>query len=341
MGVLTQLVVSTLLLWKTQRNLDCNKQVLCFLINKVHRTLSDNEGFISAEFNGHAQENFWKTAIVNLADENKDRKVSLGEFRQKSVVLLRYVFKIFDSNLDGFLSRNESMVDRLSTKDVSEAFNFFFQLLDQNQDRKISADDLPEKYRFDIDEDGEVTLLEFIEKVSGQKIVSLILLPGPILLLLESLDPSGDEQITKKEYEDFILKVIGTFNDNQDCYLTTHEIMKMFAEKQFSLDEYLHPFTRGIEEIVGALINHADENSDDKVDLYEVISFSDFDFLKDAARILKYSSLTREPRFIWSDYLENDVDASLWLTIIDKVVQKQMIVGSAQSACMYEDTLVL
>jgi hypothetical protein len=76
-------------------------QVFCFLINKLHRTLAESGGSVSVNLDEDFQSIFLKTGI-------EDKKITLGELREKSVEYLEEIFSLFDANNDKFLGGNKS-----------------------------------------------------------------------------------------------------------------------------------------------------------------------------------------------------------------------------------------
>lgn len=335
MALLMQLIMSTLLIWKTQRNIDCNNQVFCFLINKLHRTLAESGGSVFVNLDEDSQSIFLKTAIVNLADKNEDREVSLGELREKSVEYLKEIFSLFDANNDKFLVGNESTLYNVSFRKVKAALILLFHTFDQNQDGHISTKDIPNEEDFDKNLDGEVSLVEIIQEVSGEHISNLIFLPRPFQTLIKKLDPSQDEQISVDEFELFTSQLFNVFDDDDDCHLSLDEVLEVVGGNKVSAKQLLKPYTKSMEQFIRSLIKRADVNEDDLLDLYEIIDFADFQFLSDSLKTfnqLGYPKFNRSSRSRWANILQIKDDVSVWLTLADKILQRKEFANESNCA---------
>lgn len=322
MAILMQLILSTFVMWKTQRNIDCNSQVFCFLINKLHKNLA----VISDSYEEDFQSVILKTAIINVADTNEDGEVSLGELREISVAYLRNIFSLFDENNDHFLVANESTLHNVSFNKVKIAILLFFEILDQDQDGTISSFDLPNSESFDTDEDGDVSLIEIIQEVSGERIPNLIFLPRPFQTLIKKLDPSKDEQISFAEYEVFTNQLYNVVDEDGDCHLSLDEVLEVVGGNKVAVNQILRPYTQSIEEFLRNLIKKADLNSDGQMDLYEIIDFGDFQFLSESLETFKqlgYPTFYRSSRSRWANILQIKDDVSVWLTLADKLLQRK------------------
>jgi hypothetical protein len=74
------------------------------------------------------------------------------------------------------------------------------------------------------------------------------------------------------------------------------------------------------------LIKKADLNEDERIDLYEIIDFTNFQFLADSLKIFKrlgYPNLNRSSRSRCANILEIKDDVSFWLTLADKLLQRK------------------
>eukprot|EP00092_Neocalanus_flemingeri_P042793 GFUD01046935.1.p1 GENE.GFUD01046935.1~~GFUD01046935.1.p1 ORF type:complete len:336 (-),score=80.89 GFUD01046935.1:102-1109(-) len=335
MVVLMQLVMSTFLIWKTQRNIDCNNQVFCFLINKLHKNLAGNKDSVFVSLEDDFQTIFMKTAVVNLADENEDDQASLGEIREKSVKYLRDLFALLDANNDNFLVENECTIHNVSFSEIKQAVTTIFKIFDQNRDEEISTEDFPNKESFDLNKDRIVTFNEVIKKASDGRVSNIIFLPRPFQTLINKLDSIRDEKISIKEFERFTNELFNVLDDDNDCHISLDEVIEVVGGNKVAMKTILKPYTSVIEEFLKNLIKKADLNNDDKIDLYEIIDFKDFKFLTDSLESFKrlgYPKLNRSSRSRWANILEIKDDVSLWLTVADRLLQRKEF--NNQTSCL-------
>jgi len=326
MAILLQLIMSTFLMWKTQRNIDCNTQVFCFLINKLHARLSEGAGVISEDYEEDGWSIFLKTSVINLVDKNEDRKVSLGELREISVEYLREVFALFDANDDGYLEASESSLSNISYSKAWDAFFLVFKIFDQDQDNVISSYDLPNMDSFDTNLDGDITLVEILQAATGQQIPNLIFLPRPFQTLIKKLDPSLDEEISISEYEDFVSKLFNAVDDDNDCSVSLDEVLEVIGGNKVAVKQVLKPYTNSVEIFIKKLIKKGDSNFDGQMDLYEIIDFGDFKFLSESLHTFKqldYPKFNRSSRSQWTSILQIKDDISVWLTLADRFLQRE------------------
>ena len=109
----------------------------------------------------------------------------------------------------------------------------------------------------------------------------------------------------------------------------------MVGGNKVAMKTILKPYTTLIEEFLKNLIKKADLNGDDKIDLYDIIDFKDFQFLIDSLKTFKqlgYPKLSRSSRSSWANILEIKDDVSLWLTLADRLLQRKEF--DNQTSCL-------
>jgi len=325
MSVLLQLVVSTFILWKTQRTIECNNMVFCFLINKLHKNLAGNEESVFVREEDDFAAIFLKTAIINLADDNEDGKVSLGEVREKSIEYLIDIFKFLDVDNNNFLVENETTIQHVKINEVESIMKEIYKIFDQNKDDQVSTEDLPNKETFDLNSDGDVTLNELIRKASNGKAPDIIFLPRPFQTLIKNLDTSKDEKISYDEFEKFMKEVFNVLDEDDDLDLNMDEVLDVLGGNKVEINYFLKPYKTVSKQVLMNLITSADLNGDDKINLDEIIRFTDFEFLTNSVAMLhnlEDSDLHRSSRSRFENILRIEDNVSLWLTLADRLLQR-------------------
>merc|ERR1711936_844373 len=218
------------------------------------------------------------------------RELTFDEFKSKFVEYITTAFNILDRNKD-------ESIDEVLTNDSIEEYSLhiFEELLknvveyfDNDEDESISTEDFfPSGFSYsDRNKDGKVTISELIGH-------SLINLPAPIYTAYRLLDEDQDEIFTLDELLGFLWKTFKIIDKNGDCYFNLEEIIVALGESGLPDDFQLGVKLIGQQYLtlgkyfINGIIDRADVNNDKKVDLEEVVKFSDFSFIESSVYVAK------------------------------------------------------
>lgn len=247
----------------------CQSEVLC---SAVREMFTQNTRGPEPEIVGNDRE-FGSKSLVQIADKNEDDAVNFDEFKAAAEDYVGKVFNFLDSDADGYLDEDVS-IKSLSAKLFLKALDEAYLFLDVNQDDILSVDDAPPGTFRDRNDDGKISLREVFR-------VSLINLPAPLYRLYATLDRDKNEKISFEEATNFIKGTLYVIDQNEDCSISTDEIIatlkesKLPSEYQLAMkllgDYYITLADYCLRKVVMA----ADLDGDKKTSLAEIIEMKD------------------------------------------------------------------
>ena len=210
---------------------------------------------------------------MRIADKNEDEAVNFDEFKAAAKDYVGKVFNFLDSDEDGYLDEDVS-IKSLSAKLFLKALDETYLFLDVNQDDILSVDDAPTGTFRDRNDDGKISLREVFR-------VSLINLPAPLYRLYATLDRDKNEKISFEEATNFIKGTLYVIDQNEDCSISTDEIIATLKESKLPSEYQLAMKLLGDYYITLAdyclrkVVTAADVDGDKKTSLAEIIGMKD------------------------------------------------------------------